>query len=392
MKILRVTSSGFQEGGAEIGIVHMQSVLETRGHTIRTLASDARPDMPHFNYYSYRAPGSGLRKLMHTWNPYAYAALTRALHDFRPDVVHLHTLGAASPAVLFAVRKYPTVATVHGPEGYTKELLPWCMPKTDFGREDFDMRYLTSTGRLRYFYYRWINYPLYRLGMRNVDAFVTISSYITRLMSGQGIESVYIPNGLQLLPAMPLTPTNISHALVFSGRLEKFKGLEYVLKALPEVLALFPDTVLRVAGDGTELAALKRQAQEFGISDAVVFLGRIPHGEVPQLYARSTLALVPSIWPEVCSRGGIEALSVGRPVIGTNVGGTPDWLIDGATGYLVPPKDPPAIAAAIIKAFSNTELLVSMSLQARQKAEEYAIERHADEIEQVYRRVIGAAA
>src|SRR5438309_1225406 len=132
MKILRVISSGFAEGGAENGVAYIQSILERRGHTIKILASDARPDLPHFNHYSFKAPRGPLAKLMYTFNLSAYRALIEALREFEPDVVHLHTLGLASPSVLFALHDYPTIATIHGPEGYTKELLVWHLPKTDF--------------------------------------------------------------------------------------------------------------------------------------------------------------------------------------------------------------------------------------------------------------------
>ncbi len=391
MKILRVISSGFEEGGAEIGVAHIQPILERRGHVVKILASDTRPDLPHFNHFTFRAPYGVFAKFMYTFNFSAYRALKKALCEFKPDIVHLHTLGLASPAVLFALRGYPTVATVHGPEGYTRDLLIWCMPKADFKHGEYDLHDARFIGKLRYLYYRYVNYPLYRIGFRNIDRFVTISTYIGRLMKGQGVESTYVPNGIRLLPYVSHSQKKADHAIIFAGRLEKFKGLEYALRALPEIVRRFPDTILTIAGSGKDKAELEALAQSLGITQHVRFLGYVPHSAMPEIYGNSTIAVVPSIWPEVCSRSGIEAMSAGLPIVGSNVGGSPDWLHDGETGYLVPPKDPAALADAINKLFADPERLLTMGRNARAKAEEYDIELHATRIEKIYEEVIEKA-
>jgi glycosyltransferase involved in cell wall biosynthesis len=389
MKILRVISSGVEEGGAEKGVVAIQPILEADGHTVKILASDSRPDKEHFNDYSFRAPGKGLvGRLMNTCNLSAYFTLRKVLREYQPDIVHLHTLGAASPAILFALRGHKTVATVHGPEGYTRDLLLWCLPKTDFKNGEYDFAQLTATGQLRYWYYRYINYPLYRLGFRNIDQFVTISTYITKVMEAQGVTSTYIPNGVSMLPFTPTASQKIDHSLLFAGRLEKFKGVEYLLYALGAILALFPETILYVAGEGREMAELISLAKELGIEKSVIFLGHLNSTRLAELYSKVTLALVPSVWPEVCSRAGIEAMSAGRPVIGSNVGGSSDWLIDHKNGRLVPPKDSKAISDAVIDLFSNPAKLVEMSVAAREKALEYDVALHAIRIEKVYANLL----
>lgn len=390
MKILRILSSGYGEGGAENGVLHMQGVLEARGHEIRILSTKGRADRANFNHYSYEAPHGPFEKLMYIYNWSAMRELKKALREFNPDVIHLHTLGAASPAILFALDGYPTVATVHGPEGYTKELIKWCMPKSDFTDESYEMKKLTPMGALRFFFYRWVNYPLYRLGFANIDRFVTISTYIRDVMSRQGVESTYIPNGIKLFPYAPLDASKIPHTLVFSGRLEKFKGLEYVIRAMPSIVTAFPDTILHVAGEGRDRKELESLVATLGIQKHVVFHGHVSREVLHALYEKASASLVPSIWPEVCSRAGIEAMSVGRPVIGSRVGGTPDWLIDGVSGYLVPPADADAIAKAVQRLFAEPKLHARLSAGAREVSLAYAIERHADGIEKVYAEVVRA--
>lgn len=387
MKILRIISSGYQEGGAETGVAHLQPVLEARGHEVRTLASDAHPEKPHFNQYSFKAPRGLFGRLAYTWNPSAYRSVKRALGDFDPDVVHLHTLGSASPAVLFALSGYPTVATVHGPEVYTRDLLVWLLPKSDFKDGSYDLRHVTIAGRLRYAYYRYVNYPLYRLGLRAVDRFITISRYVKEVMARQGIESTLILNGIKPLPQAPLDASSMPHTLICAGRLESFKGYAYAIQAMPGIRDRYPDARLVIIGEGPEQGNLETLAERLGVSDAVEFAGRLPHEEVAKCYAEASVALVPSLWPEVCSRSGIEALSAGRPVVGSDAGGNREWLIDGETGYLVPPRDAKAIEDAVLKLFSDPRGHARMAAAAREKAQAYDIGTHAAQVEALYSEV-----
>jgi hypothetical protein len=73
-------------------------------------------------------------------------------------------------------------------------LIIWNLPKTDFRNDDYGVHRLTWVGRMRYAYYRHVNYPLYRLGFRNVDRIVTISTYIRDVMNAQGMRNTCVPN------------------------------------------------------------------------------------------------------------------------------------------------------------------------------------------------------
>lgn len=384
MKILRIVSSGFEEGGVENGIVLLQSEFEKRGHTVKILASNVRPDLPHFNHYTYPAPTGLFSKLFHTFNVSAYLTLKKVLKEFGPDVVHVHTIGHASPSILFALRTYPTVATIHGPEGYTKSLLVWCLPASDFKHGVHDLHDLRFAGKLRYFYYRYINLPLYRIGLRNVDVFVTQSRYMQKLMASEGIHSTYVPNGTALFKYRPLVQAVANHTVVYAGRLETYKGVEYALRAIHRSIARFPDARLLVAGEGSERTSLEALAAQLRIKDAVSFLGHIPRSRLEELYRSASLVIMPSIWPEAFGKVGIEAMSVGRPIIASDVGGVSDWLVSGENGLLVPPKDTIALSDAILTLFSDPELHSRMSLQARKKAEVFDLKSHATRMEQLY--------
>ncbi len=383
MKILRIVSSGYEEGGVENGIVLLRPVLQHLGHTDRVLSSDMRPDLPHFNEYEYRAPRGVLSKLYHTFNPHAYFTLKRILKEFQPDVVHLHTIGYASPSIFFALRSTPTVAMIHGPEGYTKSLLLWCLPKSDFKRGIHDIKALTFTGRLRYVYYRYINYPLYRIGLRNVDVFVTLSRYMQSLMAAEGIRSEYIPNAAMIFDYRPLDPAN-AHTLLYVGRLEPYKGVDYLIRSLADVRKHVPDVRLLIAGEGSERGSLEMLAKDLGLRDHVSFLGHVARPQMQSLYEHAALVVMPSTWPEAFGKVGIEAMSVGRPVVATDVGGVADWLMDGANGILVRPKDADALSSAIKRIFADEKLFERMSECARTTAAGFSVHAHAMQMEKLY--------
>src|SRR5690242_240114 len=140
MKILHVISYGFDGGGAENELFELKTSMEQAGHQFRVLSSDIGLDHPSFfaDATFQHIPATGLSKYFYrAFNPHSYRAVRTAIRDFQPDVVHLHTMGQISPSVLFLLRQVPTVLTIHGPEEFTRWLLPWYLPPTDYKTGDY---------------------------------------------------------------------------------------------------------------------------------------------------------------------------------------------------------------------------------------------------------------
>jgi glycosyltransferase involved in cell wall biosynthesis len=137
------------------------------------------------------------------------------------------------------------------------------------------------------------------------------------------------------------------------ARLEPEKGHATLLEAWPAVLRACPDAYLLVVGEGSRCDELRAQASDLGIADRVVFTGR--REDVPAITAALDVAVLPS-YREAQGLSVLEAMALSRPVVASDVGGIPEMIEDGVTGLLVPPRDPSALAAAIVRLLDDHPL------------------------------------
>ena len=119
------------------------------------------------------------------------------------------------------------------------------------------------------------------------------------------------------------------------------------------VLERAPGAYLLIVGEGSRQDALRQIAREQGIERHVIFTGR--RDDIPAVTAALDVAVLPS-YREAQGLTILEAMAMSRPVVASNVGGIPEMVQDGVTGLLVPPHDPPALAAAIARLLTNHQL------------------------------------
>jgi glycosyltransferase involved in cell wall biosynthesis len=145
---------------------------------------------------------------------------------------------------------------------------------------------------------------------------------------------------------------------------------------------------LSIAGRGQYERELRELSDKLKLSDSVRFLGHVDRTALQGEYAKSSLVIMPSVWPESFGLVGIEAMSVGRPVIATDIGGTSDWLIDHENGFAVSPKNPEAIAISVVQFFTDDGLRSAMSLNARKTSEHFSFDVHTDDLLTLYKTII----
>jgi glycosyltransferase involved in cell wall biosynthesis len=147
-------------------------------------------------------------------------------------------------------------------------------------------------------------------------------------------------------------------------------------------VAAVPDATLLVVGEGSRREVLEALAVELGIADRVVFTGR--RDDVPAVTAALDVAVLPS-YREALGLSVLEAMALSRPVVASEVGGIPEMIEDGITGLLVPPHDPAALAAAIVRLLRDHPLADTLGRAGHDLVHDrFCIERMVAAVEQIY--------
>lgn len=184
-----------------------------------------------------------------------------------------------------------------------------------------------------------------------------------------------------------------SDIVLFVGQLDKthtHKGVGVLTKSFKKVLKVVKGAYLIIVGAGDMKSNYKKMCEELGILEKVIFTGFVDEDELIEYYRGSDVVVLPSTGiAEGFGMVLIEGNACGKPVIGTRIGGIQYVIRDGETGLLVPPKDPGALADAIIKVLQDKDLARKMGENGRKLVEEnYTWEKAADMTEEIYREVM----
>jgi 1,4-alpha-glucan branching enzyme len=179
------------------------------------------------------------------------------------------------------------------------------------------------------------------------------------------------------------------HTLLFVGKLTEQKGVDVLIKALAGVLPVSPDINLRIVGDGPEAQKLKDLVAALNLADRVVFVGKLANAQVMKEYDDALLVIIPSKYVESFGIVGIEAMSRGKVIIASKIGGLPDLVDNNDTGFFVQPGDIDDLSSKIIYAIRNRSLLPEMGARARAKYERcFSKQTYTSALLSVYHGVI----
>jgi phosphatidylinositol alpha-mannosyltransferase len=177
--------------------------------------------------------------------------------------------------------------------------------------------------------------------------------------------------------------------VLFVGRLEKRKGLKFLLRAWPKVLERQPNARLVVVGRGRPLEGYRRFAARQGWSPSdVVFAGYVAAEDLPRYYQSCDVFCAPNTGQESFGIVLLEAMAAGAPIVASDIPGYRDVVSDGEQGLLVEPKNPGAIADAVLRLLANPELRANMRRAGQEKARAYDWPRVATEVLDYYFEVL----
>lgn len=170
------------------------------------------------------------------------------------------------------------------------------------------------------------------------------------------------------------------------ARLHPAKGLTYFLRALKQVRETIPEAMFLIVGDGPERERLEEGTVSLGLKESSIFTGF--RRDIPQLLSFMDVFVLSSLWEGLPS-SLLEALALARPVVATDVGGVGEIIQDRVHGLLVPPRDPEALAQAILWMLQNKKEAQEMANRGRRRVEKYfTLDRMIEETEKLYDELI----
>lgn len=149
--------------------------------------------------------------------------------------------------------------------------------------------------------------------------------------------------------------------------LRRKKGHHILLEAVPLILKKFPDALFFFAGDGPQRDNIQAKINELRLSDKVFMLGI--RNDIPDILKFFNIFVLPTL-QEALGTSFLEAMAMGKPVIGCNVNGVNEVIQDGVNGYLVAPEDPAALADAVLRMLMHDDAAKAMALNGKKMVED----------------------
>lgn len=214
------------------------------------------------------------------------------------------------------------------------------------------------------------------------DAYLIGSRFMQEelIMNGFDPEKINcLPPCVELSDRKP-SPVPDSHEILYVGQLIKGKGVDLLLHSLTYISEPFH---LTIAGSGNARESLKELTKKLDLDESVDFAGWVSPKELDILYDRCRVLAVPSRWAEPFGMIGLEAMQRGRPVVAFDVGGIPDWLESGITGYTVPEEDVEKFADALNRLLADHHTAQLFGEHGRKKIEAaFSFENYLDHLSQ----------
>ncbi len=365
MKIALVCPYDFATpGGVQDHVAHLSARFRELGHTVKILTSSSdeqsQTDGDVYALGGVRGvPANGSIARI-TLSMGLAKRVKQILRSERFDVVHLHEpLLPMLPLTVLRLSDAVNVGTFHayseGSYGYL------------WGRSIL----------MRYF--------------RRLDGCIAVSP-AARTFAAQYFPANYavIPNGIDtaefMSGARPIPEfCDGKLNMLFFGRLEKRKGLRYLLRAYPLIKSAFPNVRLIVAGEGTARSGYQQWVAKNNIRD-IVFTGRVSNEDRARVFASADVFCAPNTGGESFGLVLLEAMAAGKPVVASAIPGYTSVVTDGTDGLLFPPKDSQALSTTMCRVLADSGLRERLGAAGQAKSSRYDWNVVADSVLAYYQQ------
>ena len=270
-------------------------------------------------------------------------------HDF--DIIHSHFVGTLTAMIGIASRiiKKPLVTTAHG------------------------IGLLSDYGLIRFLTGFYLSFPLKIICVSNYVAELA-SKYTTKnkiLVINNGLDPEKLKSTISISDFKKKLRLGNEKILLSVGNLVERKGIDIIIKSLPQIIKIYPHIKYFVIGDGSEKENLNRLVKELGIEKYVVFIDYVSDSDLANFYNICDIFILMS--KTIKEKEGIEGFGIvyieasyfGKPVIGGKSGGTADSIIDGVTGYRIEPTDVDELVNKVALLLKNGKLRRKLGQQGR---------------------------
>ncbi|ABY93548.1 glycosyltransferase [Thermoanaerobacter sp. X514] len=306
-------------------------------------------------------------------NPIPYV---KKVKRFNPTLIHAHFgVEGVYAMELAKALKIPLVTTFHGFDATTstKNLLLSRKPS-------------------------WINYALFRKQLaKRGDIFICVSNYIRERVVKMGFPedrtiTHYI--GIDTDKFKPIKENTKVPYILHVARLVENKGTKYLIEAFSYVTKKNKEVELVIIGDGPLRTELEALSKSLNIENKVHFMGAQPHSVVMEWMKKAKIFCLPSVTARSGATEGLgmvflEAAALGVPSVATNLGGIPEAVIDGETGYLVPERAVDELAERLNYLLENETLRDKMGKAARIMVERrFNLQCQTQKLEEIYKSLL----
>ncbi|MFH1984400.1 MAG: glycosyltransferase [Pseudomonadota bacterium] len=406
MKVVYLNNYHYIRGGSERVFFGEMDMMEREGHPVAGYARSHPLDLPsdHNQYFppDMVTDKTGLsRETLRTLREIFYSisaknGLGRLISRFEPDIAHLHNIyGRLTTSVLdlLAQRRIPVVMSLHD----YKLACPSYLFMND-GTVCEDCRgakyYMAVRNRCHKNSYSasaivalesYLNHwrGTYR---KKVDCFIAPSRFLKNKLIEHGWPADRIRHVANFIDTAGFEPNfEPGDYFLYLGRLSEEKGVDVLIEAF--IRADTARVGLKIVGDGPSRTRLEKSA---GSGTGIAFAGYLSGAKLRDVTRNALAVIVPSVCYENAPLSVLEAMAYGKPVIGARIGGIPELITEGVTGFLFEPGDRLSLKIAMETIADLTpDDIQSMGMTARRAVEaHYSTTVHCRQIEAIYRRII----
>ena len=402
MKILLVNKFHYLKGGSEKYYFDLAKLLQEKGHEVAFFSMENEKNIKtDCKEYFVKESDMNSKNILKAFDV-IYSGknkkeMEKALDDFKPDVVHLNNFQRQlSASIIKPIKKrhIPIVFTAHDLQAIcpaivmldnNKNICEKCLKGKYLncvkGKCVKNSSLKSLLGAIEGKYYRWN-----KIYSKKIDKIITPSEFYKTKLEEDGIDGNKI---VALHNFIDIEDYNVEtkdegYALYY-GRIIKEKGVLNLIKAFRDI----ENHKLYIAGDGPDIEKVKKYIKDNKLEEKIKLLGFLSSDQVKEYVRKARFIVVPSVWYENCPYSVLETLAMGKPIIGSNLGGIPELVKNNETGLIYKYNSIKELEEKMNDLFNNKAKAKEFGDRAKIVAkEDFSKEAYYEKIINIYKGVI----